>query len=182
MCCAYGGFNRERTEQSEGIVMRTLVLGIGNLLLSDEGIGVRIVEALEERFYLPENVDVIDGGTSGMEILQDIASRDLLIVVDAVKSNHEPGSLFVLHDDDVPALFTQKISPHQLGLSDVLMALKMTDEFPHKLILVGIEPASLVPSMSLSAIGQHAKERALAQVVSLLREYGLSVIPKEGTL
>ena len=121
--------------------MRTLVLGIGNLLLSDEGIGVRIRSA-RRALLLPENVDVIDGGTSGMKFLQDIAARDLLIVADAVRSQHEPGSIFVLHDDDVPALFTQKISPHQLGLSDVLMALRMTDEFPRKLILVGIEPAS----------------------------------------
>lgn len=159
--------------------MRTLVLGIGNLLLSDEGIGVRTVEALEERFSLPENVDVIDGGTSGMEILQDIAARDLLIVVDAVKSNHEAGSIFILHDEDVPALFTQKVSPHQLGLSDVLMVLRMTDEFPRKLILVGIEPASLAPSMSLSAVGEQSMEVALMHVVDLLREQGITVTEKE---
>ncbi|HAI49184.1 MAG TPA: hydrogenase 2 maturation endopeptidase, partial [Enterobacteriaceae bacterium] len=71
--------------------MRTLVLGIGNLLLSDEGIGVRAIQTLEAHYQIPPEVELFDGGTSGMELMEAMADRDLLIVVDAVRSNHEAG-------------------------------------------------------------------------------------------
>ncbi len=86
--------------------MRILVLGVGNILLSDEGIGVRIVEALEQRYHLPECVEVLDGGTAGMELIGPMADRDHLIIADVVLSSQKAGSILVLRDDEVPALFT----------------------------------------------------------------------------
>lgn len=110
--------------------MRILVLGVGNILLTDEAIGVRIVEALEQRYTLPDFVEILDGGTAGMELLGDMANRDHLIIADAIVSKkNAPGTIMVLRDDEVPALFTNKISPHQLGLADVLSALRFTGEF-----------------------------------------------------
>ncbi|MEQ4675028.1 HyaD/HybD family hydrogenase maturation endopeptidase [Providencia vermicola] len=162
--------------------MRILVLGVGNILLSDEGIGVRIVEALEERYHLPECVEVLDGGTAGMELIGPMASRDHLIIADVVLSSQQPGSLLVLRDDEVPALFTRKISPHQLGLSDVLSALHLTDEFPQRLTLVGVVPESLEPHIGLTAIGQAALEPALQKVVDVLRSEGLEITAKEERL
>ncbi len=113
--------------------MRILVLGVGNILLTDEAIGVRIVEALEQRYILPDYVEILDGGTAGMELLGDMANRDHLIIVDAIVSKkNAPGTMMILRDEEVPALFTNKISPHQLGLADVLSALRFTGEFPKK--------------------------------------------------
>ncbi len=95
--------------------MRILVLGVGNILLTDEAIGVRIVEALEQRYTLPDFVEILDGGTAGMELLGDMASRDHLIIADAIVSKkNAPGTIMVLRDDEVPALFTNKISPISL--------------------------------------------------------------------
>ncbi len=97
--------------------MRILVLGVGNILLTDEAIGVRIVEALEQRYILPDYVEILDGGTAGMELLGDMANRDHLIIADAIVSKkNAPGTMMILRDEEVPALFTNKISPHQLGL------------------------------------------------------------------
>lgn len=158
--------------------MRILVLGVGNILLSDEGIGVRIVEALEERYHLPECVEVLDGGTAGMELIGPMADRDHLIIADVVLSSQKPGSILVLRDAEVPALFTRKISPHQLGLSDVLSALHLTDEFPQKLSLVGIVPDSLEPRIGLTAIGQAALEPALQKVIEILRSEDLDIVEK----
>lgn len=160
--------------------MNTLLLGVGNLLLRDEGVGVRTLEALEQRFLFPDGVVLQDGGTSGMELLEVMASRDLIVVVDAVQSDSEAGSLFILEDNDVPAYFTQRLSPHQLGLADVLMALQMTDEFPRKLVLLGIEPASLAPGMVLSPVVVRAMEAAIAQVIRILNNHGITVSPREG--
>ncbi len=159
--------------------MNTLLLGVGNLLLSDEGVGVRTIEALEQRFRFPDEVVLQDGGTSGMELMEVMANRDLLVVVDAVQSESAPGSLFILEDNDVPAYFTERLSPHQLGLADVLMALHMTDEFPRKLILLGIEPASLAPGMCLSPVVACAMEAAMAKVIHILDNHGIHVTALE---
>ncbi|MBB1199430.1 HyaD/HybD family hydrogenase maturation endopeptidase [Enterobacteriaceae bacterium 89] len=159
--------------------MRILVLGIGNLLLSDEGVGVRIVEALEQRYLLPPHVEVLDGGTSGMELLDVMANRDHLIVADAVLTGDKPGSVVVLHDDQIPALFSQKVSPHQLGLADVLMALRLTGEFPRRLTLVGVVPQSLEPGIGLTSTVRQTIEPALKHIVTALRNSGVIAMPVE---
>lgn len=77
--------------------MRILVLGVGNILLTDEAIGVRIVEALEQRYILPDYVEILDGGTAGMELLGDMANRDHLIIADAIVSKkNAPGTMMIL--------------------------------------------------------------------------------------
>ena len=83
--------------------MRILVLGVGNILLTDEAIGVRIVEALEQRYILPDYVEILDGGTAGMELLGDMANRDHLIIADAIVSKkNAPGTMMILRDEEVP--------------------------------------------------------------------------------
>ena len=158
--------------------MRVLVLGVGNVLLSDEAIGVRVVEAFEKRFDVPDFVDVIDGGTAGMELMEAMANRDVMIIVDAVLAPKSPGNVIILRDKEVPALFTNKISPHQLGLADVLSALHLTDEFPKSLILVGIIPESLEPNIGLTPTVEKSLDLALDKVVEALREENISVTAK----
>lgn len=159
--------------------MRILVLGVGNLLLSDEAIGVRVIEALEKRYHLPDYVEIMDGGTAGMELMEAMASQDHLIIVDAVLAADPAGSVLILRDAQVPALFTQKISPHQLGLSDVLSGLHLTDEFPKKLTLVGVVPASLEPKIGLTPTVAAALDTALEQVLLALREDGIEAVKRE---
>lgn len=153
--------------------MNTLILGIGNLLLSDEAVGVRIIERLQRDYRFPDNVELMDGGTAGMELLEYLACRDHLIVVDAVLSGNAPGTVITLHDDEVPAMFSRKISPHQLGLSDVLSALRLTDEFPKQLTLIGIEPQSLEPHIGLTPTITSAVPVAMDRVLAVLREQGI---------
>lgn len=160
--------------------MRILVLGVGNILLSDEGIGVRVIEALERRYVMPEDVDVLDGGTAGMELLEAMASRTHLIIVDAIVSRKsEPGELLILRDEEVPVLFNNKISPHQLGLSDVLSALRFTGEFPDKITLVGVIPHSLEPNIGLTPTVEASLEPALQAVLAALQESGITPALRE---
>lgn len=161
--------------------MRILVLGVGNILLTDEAIGVRIVEALEQRYILPDYVEILDGGTAGMELLGDMANRDHLIIADAIVSKKSaPGTMMILRDEEVPALFTNKISPHQLGTADVLSALRFTGEFPKKLT-VGVIPESLELHIGLTPTVEAMIEPALEQVLAALRESGVEAIPREAT-
>ena len=160
--------------------MRILVLGVGNILLSDEGIGVRVIEALEQRYVMPEGVEVLDGGTAGMELLEAMANRTHLIIVDAIVSRKsEPGALLLLRDEEVPVLFNNKISPHQLGLSDVLSALRFTGEFPDKITLVGVSPHSLEPNIGLTPTVEASLEPALQAVLAALQESGITPALRE---
>jgi len=160
--------------------MRILVLGVGNILLSDEGIGVRVIEALEQRYVMPEGVEVLDGGTAGMELLEAMANRTHLIIVDAIVSRKsEPGALLILRDEEVPVLFNNKISPHQLGLSDVLSALRFTGEFPDKITLVGVIPHSLEPNIGLTPTVEASLEPALQAVLAALQESGITPALRE---
>jgi hydrogenase maturation protease len=130
--------------------MRVVVLGVGNILLSDEGVGVRAIEDLGRAYALPPEVELIDGGTSAMELLDDLANCDLLIIADCVRAGRPPGHLLRLVDDEIPALFRTKLSPHQVGLPEVLATLVITNEAPRRTVLFGVEPESLATGMGLT--------------------------------
>lgn len=153
--------------------MRIVVLGIGNILMSDEGVGVRSVEELARRYDLPPEVEVIDGGCSGMEMLDDLARADHLVIVDAVEAEVSPASIVTLRGDEVPVFFTAKLSPHQVGLCDVLAALKLIDESPASLTLIGVQPVSLDLAMELSPQVAAILPNVVARVVEQLGVRGV---------
>ena len=154
---------------------QVVVLGIGNILLSDEGVGVRAIEALRQRFDLPADVNVIDGGTSAMELIDDLSRAKLLIVVDAVKAGRPPASIVHLSGNDVPVFFRSKLSPHQIGLSDVLASLELLGEAPQETIIVGIQPVSLSLGMELSGEVKAILPDVVDLVVADLRSHGIEV-------
>lgn len=139
--------------------MNTLVLGIGNLLLQDEGAGVRAVEQFARNYLIPEGVELLDGGTSGIELLHYIRGRDTVIIIDVVKWGKQPGTIFRIEGEEVPALFQKKISPHQLGLSDLLATALLTGQMPRKVVLLGIEPKTVDTGLELSdEIGRNMEQ------------------------
>ncbi|WP_373100942.1 MULTISPECIES: HyaD/HybD family hydrogenase maturation endopeptidase [Pasteurellaceae] len=153
--------------------MKPLILGIGNILLSDEGIGVYTVRELEKDPHFAPHFDIVDGGTCGMELLDVMASREQIIIVDAVLADKAPGEIIQLHDEQVPVFFSRKISPHQLGICDVLSALKLTDEFPRHLCLIGVQPESFEPAIGLSKTLRAVLPQVCRRVVEQLRRYGV---------
>ena len=130
--------------------MRAVVLGVGNILLSDEGIGVHAVNALAAHYEISREVEVIDGGTSAMDCLDQIAGCDLLLIADCVRAGREPGSLVRLGDSELQAFFRTRISPHQVGLCDVLATLVLHDLSPARTVLIGAEPKSFALGMELT--------------------------------
>lgn len=154
---------------------KTVVLGIGNTLLSDEGIGVHVIEALEKTFLLPPEVEVIDGGTCAMEMLEQLENLDLLVVVDCVRSGLPPATHVVIKGDAVPVFFKTKLSPHQIGLSDVLASLEFTGKAPKATVIVGIEPASMALGMEPTPAVAARIPELVDLTVSELREHGLRI-------
>jgi hydrogenase maturation protease len=150
-------------------------MGVGNVLLSDEGIGVRIVEELERRYRFPEEVEILDGGTSGIELLRFLDGKDHLIIVDAVSADHPPGTVMRIEGEDVPATFETRITPHQLGLSDLLATAKLTDQMPAHLVLFGVEPKSLETGLGFSPEVEGAVEKVVIHVAEELRRLGYNL-------
>jgi hydrogenase maturation protease len=158
--------------------MRVVILGVGNILLTDEGVGVHAVNRLVERYDLPAEVEVIDGGTSGMDCLDQIAGVDHLLIADAMRSGKEPGTITRLSDDQIQAFFKTRISPHQVGLSDVLATLNLHGLMPAHIVLIGVEPRSFATAMALSPDIQARLPQVVEGLVAELAAVGLAARPK----
>jgi hydrogenase maturation protease len=153
--------------------MNVLVLGVGNILLHDEGLGVRVIEELERRYTFAPEVELLDGGTCGLELLDNLKGRDLLIIVDAMKNGGPPGSVYRLADREVPAHFNTRITPHQLGISDLLATLGLMDSLPGRLVLLGVEPGDLSTGLGLSPAVEQGLALVVNRVAAELAEWGL---------
>jgi hydrogenase maturation protease len=130
---------------------KTLVLGLGNILLGDEGVGVRVVERLRARYELPEGIQVMDGGTLGLDLLPYLKGTSRLLVVDAVQAGKAPGTLLRLEGKEIPILLDlSKVSPHQDGLQDLLAAAALTGCLPEDVVLCGVQIDSLRVGLELS--------------------------------
>ena len=126
------------------------VLGIGNIILRDEGFGVRAVEYLEEHFrFLPE-VQLLDGGTLGPELLHFLTGTEKLLILDAVAGDAPPGTVYRFENDAVMAHFQEKMSSHEIGIQDVLAWLTVTDRPIPQVIVLGMQPYELTAGLSLS--------------------------------
>lgn len=151
--------------------MRIVVLGVGNILLSDEGVGVHAVNRLAELYDLPAEVEIIDGGTSGMDCLDQVSEADHLIIADCMRSKKEPGTITRLTGEQIPAFFRTRISPHQVGLSDMLAALNFHGMMPKNIVLYGVEPESFAlgmePTPTIAARLPELVERLAAELDGL---------------
>ena len=151
---------------------KTLVLGVGNKLMSDEGIGVHVIERLASKYKLPEEVQVLDGGTLGLDLLYYLEGVEILLIVDAAETGKEAGTMVRLQDDEVPAFMSIKISPHQMGVPDMLAAAKMKDIYPKRLVLWGIQPDVITLSLDLSPVLASRVDSLTDKLVDELRGWG----------
>jgi hydrogenase maturation protease len=158
--------------------MRVVILGVGNILLTDEGVGVYAVNELLARYDLPEEVEVIDGGTSGMDCLDQVSDADHLLIADAMRSKKDPGTITRLTGDQIPAFFKTKISPHQVGISDMLAALNFHGLMPRNIVLIGVEPKSFATAMELSPDIAAILPQVVDMLVAELKTLGVAVRPK----
>lgn len=122
---------------------RTVVLGVGSPLMGDDGLGIAVVEMIRERQPDDPAIALLDGGTWGMSVLPLIEAADRLLIIDAIKSGAEPGTLVRLEDDEIPRHLRQKLSPHQIELGEVLAVAHLRSMFPAEAVAIGIEPARI---------------------------------------
>jgi len=154
----------------------TLVLGLGNILLGDEGVGVRVVERLLEQYDFPEGVRVMDGGTLGLDLLPYVEDASRLLVVDAVQARKPPGTLVRMVGDEIPVfLDASKVSPHQEGLQDLLAVAMLKGYMPGEVVFWGVQVESLGVGLDLSEAVAGQVDALAGKVLAELARWGLNV-------
>jgi len=126
-----------------------LIIGCGNLLLSDEGLGVHLIEYLKQQ-NLPEDIELIDGGTAGFELIEFIRGAQKVVIVDAVKAGGRPGQIYRLGPADFETESRPKMSLHGISLKDVFASAEKLGPLP-KIKIIGAEPAEIKEGTELSA-------------------------------
>ncbi len=127
----------------------TLVLGLGNILLRDEGVGVRVVEAMEG-LELPPDVELFDGGTAGLDLLDVLAHRRKVIVVDAVEGSSAPGTVLRLSPEDLVPQAAPTVSLHEVGFLETLTVARQLGIAPAEVVVLGIKPKEVSCGLDLS--------------------------------
>ncbi len=151
---------------------RITVLGVGNLLRTDEGVGVHAVRALAERHRedLP-NTDFLDGGTLGLNLLPFIEEANSLLLLDAVDRGSPPGTVIELSGESIPQYAGIKLSEHQVTLQEVLGLARIRGRLPERMMLIGMQPSDLSTGDTLSPTVSAAMPQMLARAEAVLREW-----------
>ncbi len=150
--------------------MSTLVLGLGNLVHADDGVGVHAIQRLQQDPRVPPDVVLIDGGTQGLSLLPHISGFERLIVIDAVDAGEPPGTLIRLEGQalaDMPG----KASVHQLGFSDLMVAMRLLGDLPAEVVVFGLQPNSTEWSANLTHRVQQAMDPLIDSVIAQLEAW-----------
>ncbi len=155
-------------------VPEIMILGVGCILFSDEGFGVRVIETIQERYEFPDNVLVVDGGVLGINLLGVISKPDHLIVVDAIRNKGKPGDMYRLDGEAIPERIRAKNSLHQVDFLEALTLCQALDKVPETVIL-GVEPEDIETlSTELTAATQSKVDPIIDKVLSEIKRLGAS--------
>jgi len=135
--------------QTRTLPCPTLVLGVGNILLRDEGVGVRVVEAMGQ-LELPPGVELVDGATAGLDLLDLLADRGKVIVIDAIEGDSEPGTVLRLRLEDLVPRDGQSISLHEIGVLETLAVAGQLGIAPRDVIVFGVKPHNVGCGLDLT--------------------------------
>ncbi len=155
-----------------------LILGLGNVLCGDDGLGVAAVELLRQQFETPEAVRVVDGGTLGLALLEQFQATDDVVLVDAIQTGDPPGSFVRLDGDDVGPAVRNRLSCHQVGVAELLDALRWLDAYPRRVVLLGLVPESLDVRVTRSAAVERQMLRLLEAIVEEVDRLGYGLLRK----
>ena len=129
---------------------RTTVIGLGSPIMGDDGFGLAVLARLEARWHLPEDVELVDGGTWGMSLLPTIEDSDHVLFVDAINTGSAPGTVAVIEREQLPKYFMLKLSPHQIDIREVLAACELRGTLPDVTEAYGAQPEIIDLSTELS--------------------------------
>jgi len=157
---------------------RIMVLGVGNILLRDEGVGPKVVERMREIYDFPPNVELMDGGTAGLDLLPYLKGVDTVIIVDTVKTGEEPGAIFRFTPDDIDIKVPYKTSLHQIGMVEVFA---IAEALGRKLnaVIIAIQPEDMSDwGLELTATIEAKIPELITLVIKELEALGVKATEK----
>ena len=157
-----------------------VVLGLGNLLRRDEGLGIRAMERLRVCYTLPDAVQLVDGGTLGLELLSYLEGTDRVLILDAALTDGPPGTLLRVAGEQVPSFFGMRTSPHEIALADLLAVTKLRGTQPHELVVWGMQPAALELGWELSEPVAARLDTLVDAAATELERWGLDMKRRKG--
>jgi len=156
--------------------MKILIFGAGNLILSDEGFGVHFVQYLEDNYIFPENVELFDGGTMGIMVTHKMEEADLVYIVDTIAAEGAAGDILRYEKEDfMLKRIPMKMSPHQIGIQEMLLISELRGKCPNEVILFGVIPESYEPGNQLSWLLKDRVGYLASKLLRELREQGIYV-------
>ncbi|HUN27303.1 MAG TPA: hydrogenase maturation protease [Steroidobacteraceae bacterium] len=155
-----------------------LVLGLGNVLLRDDGIGAAALARLERDYLIPPGVRLVEGGTLGLALLDEIAQAEHVILVDAVATDGPPGSLVRLDGTDVIDAVRERLSVHQVGVADLLDVARLIGRYPASVVLLGVVPGAIDLSVTRTAAVERALDALVASIVLGVERLGFTLVPR----
>lgn len=156
---------------------KVLVLGIGNLVMSDDGVGVKVVQKLQREYRFAETVEIMDGGTLGLDLLPKLEGIERLIVVDAVETGEKPGTCIRLVGEELPIALETKVSPHQMGVKDLLSVAELLGHAPREMVLIGVQPGSIEMDTELTPEVEVKVDELARMVLDELDTWGVKPVP-----
>jgi hydrogenase maturation protease len=150
----------------------TTVIGLGNPLMGDDGLGILAAQRLREEWILPPGIAVLDGGTWGMNLLPVIDDADELLLIDAIDQNMPPGTQIVLGRDEIPRALALKLSPHQIDLAEVLALAQLRGTLPERMTAIGLQPERVELGAPLSPSVERHIDQLVANAAYQLQLWG----------
>lgn len=156
--------------------MKVGVIGVGNILLRDEGVGPKVVEFLRKNYVFEPEIEIIDGGTLGLELLHYLENFEKLIIVDIADFGKEAGFIATVKGEDICPLLKPKLSAHHIGVQDLLEVAKFMEILPEEVVLVGIQPKSIEVGLDLSEVVAGRINELIDKIITILNSWGIKCV------
>jgi len=151
---------------------RKVVMGLGNLLNRDEGLGVQALKLLDAQIRGQTNFELLDGGVLGLNLLMIVEECSHLLILDAVNAGKPAGTVIELSKEQIPLFSGIQLSQHQITFQEVLGLAKVRDHFPEHLRLIGVQPQDLSIGLELSQTVEDALPEVISRAIQVLKQWG----------
>jgi len=143
--------------------------------MTDDAAGLEALAAFSSAYEVPEGVDLVDGGTLGLDLLHIVEEYPRVLILDCVTTGRAPGTVVRVDGDDIPRVFAQCLSPHQMGIQDLAAALELLGRMPERFTVLGIEPERIDPGVELTEPVRNNLPRLVEAAAGVLEEWGVPV-------
>ena len=159
-----------------------LVVGVGNSIMTDDGIGIAALERLRQEWELDPAVELVDGGLWPLSLMPEVEESSGLLLLDAINAGRPAGTVIELERDEIPRFLEAKLSPHQVGVRDLLALCALRGSLPVRTAALGIQPAVIELGTALSPIAERSLDMLLERVARRLAEWGYSAFERREAL